>query len=155
MYNLAISMTREAGLAQYEISNFSVLDRECAHNLCYWRAEEYLGYGPGAVGAYDRDGVRYRYTNLKHPEGYSTAVESGAGLHFESENLGDRELNFERIMLGIRLNAGLDLGLVEVDLGGVKKVMDRGWAEVVSGVLTLTNEGRHFCSEVAVLISPG
>jgi len=60
MYDECLALTAEAGYEQYEISNFSLPGRECQHNLCYWRAEEYAGYGPGAVGAFrdQRSGVR-------------------------------------------------------------------------------------------------
>ena len=36
------------GYAQYEISNYALPGRECAHNLNYWRAGSYLGVGAGA-----------------------------------------------------------------------------------------------------------
>jgi oxygen-independent coproporphyrinogen III oxidase len=40
----------EAGLFQYEISNFSKPGHECLHNLHYWRLDPFLGFGPGAAG---------------------------------------------------------------------------------------------------------
>ncbi|ARU41591.1 hypothetical protein CCB80_10750 [Armatimonadetes bacterium Uphvl-Ar1] len=81
MYDLAVERCEAAGLQQYEISNFGKPGWESRHNLAYWRSEEYLAYGPGAVGCYDREDGRYRFTNLKHPEGYSSAVEEGRPLH--------------------------------------------------------------------------
>lgn len=38
----------EAGLGQYEISNFARPGAECMHNLKYWRRRAFLGFGPSA-----------------------------------------------------------------------------------------------------------
>lgn len=66
----------------------------------------------------------------------------------ESEPLDADTLRMERIMLGLRLNEGLPLlGLAPEDL---QRVMRRGWVSVADGRATLTPEGRHFCSEVAL-----
>lgn len=60
MYERASEMLESAGYVQYEISNWAK-DKErrsldilvppsfaCRHNLTYWRAEPYLGFGAGA-----------------------------------------------------------------------------------------------------------
>jgi oxygen-independent coproporphyrinogen-3 oxidase len=50
MYELADQMACEAGLPQYEISNWATPGAECVHNLQYWRNAPYLGVGAGAHG---------------------------------------------------------------------------------------------------------
>jgi oxygen-independent coproporphyrinogen-3 oxidase len=45
MYETAIERLGEAGLAQYEISNFCRKGFESRHNLRYWRRRPYLGVG--------------------------------------------------------------------------------------------------------------
>ncbi|ARU41590.1 hypothetical protein CCB80_10745 [Armatimonadetes bacterium Uphvl-Ar1] len=57
-------------------------------------------------------------------------------------------------MMGIRLNEGLELAGVNVDEAGLRKAVEREWVEVEKGRLGLTKKGRHFCSEVAVLLCP-
>ena len=47
-YLAVCSALEEAGLKQYEISNFALPGKESRHNLKYWHCEEYLGLGPGA-----------------------------------------------------------------------------------------------------------
>lgn len=143
-YDIAVESAEAHGFAVYEISNFARLGRECAHNLCYWRGEEYAGYGPGAVG---RVGAT-RGTNLKHPERYCAAVEAGAPLWFESELLDDAALRMERIMLGLRLAEGVDAD--GMDARAIAKMVARGWVEMAGGRVRLTPKGRHFCTEVAV-----
>lgn len=51
-YLSACEALEEAGYAQYEISNFSRVGKECRHNLKYWLRAPYLGFGPGASSFY-------------------------------------------------------------------------------------------------------
>ena len=56
-----VSETLEAkGYVQYEISNWAKPERECKHNLQYWRGLPYLAFGAGAHGYADG----YRYSNV-------------------------------------------------------------------------------------------
>jgi oxygen-independent coproporphyrinogen-3 oxidase len=148
MYNAAITKTAEASFEQYEISNFAKPGLECLHNLCYWHNEHYAGYGPGAVGFMDSR----RYTNLKHPERYCAAVESGEKLWFEEENLSQENQRMERLMLGLRLNEGLDVSGLALDPGKLEKAEGQGWITSEGSRIKLTDEGRHFCSEVTLLL---
>ena len=148
MYDECVQRTAEIGLFQYEISNFARPGYECRHNLCYWYGEDYAGYGPGAVGCVTIDGVSTRYTNLKHPDGYCKAVEAGTTIPFESEVLSPGIRNTERIMLGLRLNEGVPIAIV--DARKIPGLIGRGWVTADEQRLRLTSEGRHFCSEVAL-----
>lgn len=148
MFDLCRSVCAEHGLFQYEISNYAKAGRQCEHNLCYWRAEEYAGYGPGAVGSVQLEGVplRVRKTNLKHPDRYCEAVEEGRPLAYESEELTPEMLELERIMLGLRLNEGLSVeGL---DPSRVQTVLAKEWVNEVAGRLVLTEVGQQLCNQV-------
>ena len=148
MYNDCVQRANKEGFEQYEISNFCKPGHECQHNLCYWNAEEYAGYGPGAVG---RIGT-VRSTNLKHPDRYSQAVEAGETLGFDPEELGPDILRMEQIMLGLRLNRGLVTSNIKLDPREVQKLSSRNWIIVEGERIKLTDEGRHFCSEVALAL---
>jgi oxygen-independent coproporphyrinogen-3 oxidase len=152
MYDHCCARTEAAGYEQYEISNFAQPGRECKHNLEYWNGDEYAGYGPGAVGSYGVDGDRIRATNLKHPERYCDAVERDQPLTFDAETLSPDSRRTESIMLGLRLNRGLDASEVDLPARGLKKVVDAQWAEFDQGRLRLTPAGRHFCSEVVLAL---
>lgn len=144
MYEEALDRAGAAGFDCYEISNFARQGRECAHNLCYWRGEEYAAYGPGAVGKIDN----VRYTILKHPERYCIAVEGGSDPAFEKEALDASMLRTERLMLGLRLAEGVSAESVAPE--AVAKLVQRGWLETPNGRLRLSREGRHFCTEATV-----
>jgi oxygen-independent coproporphyrinogen-3 oxidase len=148
MYDECVRRTAEIGLFQYEISNFAKPGYECRHNLCYWYGEDYAGYGPGAVGCITVDGISRRYTNLKHPDGYCKAVEGSKPIPFESEDLSDETRVIERIMLGLRLNEGVPTSLLKPSK--LPMLESRGWISFDQDRTKLTEEGRHFCSEVAL-----
>jgi len=59
MYEWAGGTLEENGYFQYEISNWSKPNRECKHNLQYWRGRSYLAFGAGAHGY----AHGYRYSN--------------------------------------------------------------------------------------------
>jgi len=158
MYDECLDHLANEGFEQYEISNFARPGRECRHNLCYWHGEEYAGYGPGAVGcgltgsAIDRgrSPAFARHTNLKHPERYCAAIEANEPVAFETETLDEATLRTERIMLGLRLNAGMSIEGLHLDPKILDRIKSRGWIEYTPDGIGLTRAGRHFCSEVAL-----
>jgi oxygen-independent coproporphyrinogen-3 oxidase len=46
----ARDLLQEAGYDHYEVSNFSLPGKQCAHNVRYWQMESWLGAGPAASG---------------------------------------------------------------------------------------------------------
>lgn len=149
MYDECIDRLADAGFRQYEISNYARPGFECRHNLAYWTGVEYASYGPGAVGCVEDERGRRRYTNLKLPARYAAAVEAGDKTWFEEEALGPDELRTEAIMLGLRLNAGVDSSRCAVNPDGLRRSLDLGWICLEEGWVRLTRAGRHYCSEVA------
>jgi oxygen-independent coproporphyrinogen-3 oxidase len=114
---------RERGFRHYEISNHARAGEEARHNLGYWRGDEYFGLGCGAYG-FAREaredgeagaqtsasrGVRWR--NEVVPERYV------AGAAETREPLDAETLLRERIMLGLRVDEGIDLDALGADLG--------------------------------------
>ncbi|HSM70586.1 MAG TPA: radical SAM family heme chaperone HemW [Anaerolineales bacterium] len=60
MYEWLGEELESAGYVQYEISNWAKPNRECKHNLQYWRGLPYLAFGAGAHGYANG----YRYSNV-------------------------------------------------------------------------------------------
>jgi len=60
MYEWASDAFVSASYAQYEISNWAKPNRECVHNLQYWRGLPYLAFGAGGHGY----AGGYRYSNV-------------------------------------------------------------------------------------------
>lgn len=93
------------GFRQYEVSNFCK-PYKSKHNLSYWKGEEYIGCGAGAVGY--QEGVRY--TKIKHIPSYIR------NPHQRSiEVLKEEEKFLERLFLGLRCEVGVPLSLLEAN----------------------------------------
>lgn len=92
----------QAGLRQYEISNYARPGFECRHNLRYWLYEPYLGLGPGAHGF---DG-RNRYGN---PRSIAVWEADPAGAPTQAaEPLSEVPLMFLRLTAGIAIEDVVD-----------------------------------------------
>jgi oxygen-independent coproporphyrinogen-3 oxidase len=125
---LAIEAALEArGLRHYEISNYAMPGEEARHNLAYWRGDEYLGLGCAAFGFardQDRPGFGLRWRNAIEPKRYvektrdmrDDVLGNGDGVSMFSEELDAQALLRERIMLGLRLVEGVDLGRAGAEL---------------------------------------
>ncbi|HEX7155418.1 MAG TPA: radical SAM family heme chaperone HemW [Thermoanaerobaculia bacterium] len=96
----AIERLGQAGLQQYEISNFARAGEECRHNLRYWTRSEYHGLG---LAAHSFLGTR-RFANTRDIHRYIDA--SPSAMDFEEE-LGADEKRRELLFLQLRRTSGI------------------------------------------------
>ncbi len=139
-----------AGFRRYEISNFARPGFESRHNLLYWRSEDYLGAGAGAVGCVRSGGGAVRWTNHREVEPWLAAVDAGELPSASEEQLGPSELANERIMLSLRTAQGLDAAVLgPARRAEVEALVRAGLAELEGGRLRLTAAGMDVHSAVA------
>ena len=81
MYEWVSDAFESAGYIQYEISNWAKPNRECVHNLQYWRGLPYLGFGAGAHGYANG----YRYSNALRIKTYIERLKSLDAQHSNLE----------------------------------------------------------------------
>lgn len=105
MYERSIEILTHAGYEHYEVSNFALPGFRSRHNQVYWRNEEYIGFGPGAVSYIG--GRRWKRERL--PQKYCSKVAANADLSVESERLAAVGQLGETMMLGLRLRDGLPM----------------------------------------------
>ncbi|MEK6530377.1 MAG: radical SAM family heme chaperone HemW [candidate division NC10 bacterium] len=130
-------MAREAGYEHYEISNYARRGFRSRHNQVYWRAEEYLAFGPGACGFLGD----VRYGNVKPVERYCTMLEAGSlplGTH---EVLTPAQRKAEKVILGLRLSDGVPLAGLEDARSLVETWASLGLLEVAGDRCRLTEAG--------------
>ena len=115
MHEWAVERLKKAGYSPYETSNFARPGYECRHNLGYWRGDDYIGLGPGGVSCLNR----VRWKNIEEVRAYQSRLQKGqepvdeAGL----EALTLRECIAERVILGLRLEEGVNLTSFRNDFG--------------------------------------
>ena len=102
MYMLCAEKMKGAGYSHYEISNYAKVGRECRHNLRYWKDLEYIGVGVSAYSYFNNK----RYGNTNNIADYIS--NSGICQKVNIEKIGEREREYEYIMLALRLGCGID-----------------------------------------------
>ena len=113
LFALTQDMTSAAGLPAYEISNHAHPGEESRHNLLYWRYGEYAGIGAGAHGRLIVDGRRIATAAERNPERWLELVETTGRGVIEATGLTPAEQADEALLMGLRLDQGLDLGRLE------------------------------------------
>ena len=104
-FELAHGFLAAAGFDHYETSNYARPGHRSLHNNAYWRGEDYLGLGPGAVSTVGRR----RWTNVPDTALYIASVTRDGHPAAREEGLSDEAWRTERIALGLRTAEGLPL----------------------------------------------
>lgn len=105
MYHYVVNKLEKIGLKQYEISNFAKEGYECRHNMSYWKLRDYISFGLSASSNIGN----LRYTNFYDFKDYYEALEKNKSPIVFSENLSKTDRMNEFVMMGLRLNSGVDL----------------------------------------------
>jgi oxygen-independent coproporphyrinogen-3 oxidase len=138
-YELADDLLTDAGLGNYEISNWAEPGHECRHNLLYWSQGDYLGFGCSAHS--HRDGRRW--WNVRTPERYLASVEAGESAEAAGEELEPEIRRLEGLQLALRTRDGVPLGALDpADLPGLVEEQDDR--------VVLTRAGRLLANEISL-----
>jgi oxygen-independent coproporphyrinogen III oxidase len=153
MYETAIKRLAEAGIAQYEISNFARPGFQSRHNLRYWERRPYLGLGLDASSALNGEDSFLLRTK--------TTDDLGAYLEdrepAETAWLSPDRQHEEAWFLGLRLNDGVEITALENEFGPQRvrpalEVAERldadGLVSVGETHVRLTPQGRLLSNEV-------
>jgi putative oxygen-independent coproporphyrinogen III oxidase len=120
-YEQAEQTLGAAGLGWYEVSSWAA-DRaaRCRHNELYWQGGDWWGIGPGAHSHV----AGTRWWNVRHPTAYADRLARGSSPAQAREVLDERARRAERVLLGVRLRAGL--ALAELSPAGVSAARQAG-----------------------------
>ncbi len=148
MFARVIERLERAGFEQYEVSNWArksagmTADRRCAHNLVYWRNENWLGVGPAAASHVD--GCRWK--NKPHLGQYLN--ERPAPPVVDVETLPAERRIGEELMLRLRLREGVPESWIQTRLRDdrsrqqkIQEFIAMGMLEAVDGCIRLTRRG--------------
>ncbi len=153
MYHAIEKGLRELGIEEYELSNFSLPGFESKHNLVYWKNEPYLGIG---VSSHSKvSNTRFSNTSLIYQ--YIESLEAGNLPIDETDDIDKNEDLFESIILGLRLNKGINMTELsekyEIDfLGKYKEVLESlihsELIYIKEETIILTTLGRDLANQV-------
>ncbi len=112
MYDHAISILNNAGLFQYEISNFARPGYRCLHNIGYWNQVPYLGLGLSAASMVrspvrQSDTFSSRWTNPSSFDEYDSVIDDPSRFSALKEDISDADARFETVMLSLRMTEGM------------------------------------------------
>ena len=100
MYEDTVASLAAHGLVRYEISNFARAGYESRHNLKYWECDEYLGFGVAAYSCFA--GRRFGISR-----DFGAYLDTREDFE-ENEPISSHEQMTEYVMLGLRLEKGID-----------------------------------------------
>lgn len=153
LYALAIETLAQAGYEQYEISNFALPGKRCAHNANYWANGEYLGLGVGAASY--RDGIRSMHG--RDIEAYCAALERDEPIPGDAERLQGAAKVGEAVMLLLRTAEGVDTRAFRERYGVdflafyapvLARMRDAETLDVTASHVRLTERGRFVANDV-------
>jgi oxygen-independent coproporphyrinogen-3 oxidase len=150
LYETTQAVLEAEGFEAYEVSNPARGEAaRSRHTLVSWRAQDYLGVGPGAHGRITAAGVR-RATEAARaiPDYLARVGETGTGLAL-TETLGPGEAAEERLLMGLRTVEGVALAeLQPLPLSKLPDLRQAGFVRVAGGRLYATAQGRPVLDRV-------
>ncbi len=153
MDKITEELTGQAGLKQYEISNYARRGSQCRHNIVYWENGEYFGVGAGAVSFLENRRCR----NENDPVLYCELIGNGKTVTVESETLTWEESFRETVIMGLRMHCGVSIEVLEKRYGidleqyygeNLTRMINEGLLVLEDHVLHLTTRGGVFANQV-------
>ena len=159
-YAAACEWLNDAGMMQYEISNFAVNGGQSRHNRKYWERSAYVGFGLDAHSMLRQGAGGLRWANAEMMDDYTRGLVGlgGAGGFHRTVQRVDSVAGFEEaLFLGLRMVEGVTLkslqsefapAMVDQMLAGLDDVMAAGLVKFADGLMQLTAAGRMASNEV-------
>ncbi|MBY0312324.1 MAG: radical SAM family heme chaperone HemW [Phycisphaerales bacterium] len=175
MFRHTLATIRSAGMERYEVSNFALPGHESRHNIAYWVQKPWLAAGPSASGhVHEPRGSAttpmgtYRFKNVPR---LGTYLESDPARGFspviDVESPDALRFIRERVMMGLRLQHGLEIAELLNDLELMsppsrkrlqvvaERARDRGHLEMTPARWALTDAGFLLCDAITAEMIAG
>jgi len=160
MQERCVETMAAAGFAQYEVSAYARPDKQCAHNLNYWRFGDYLGIGAGAHGKISSGATQeiLRRWKVKNPRDYLSRAATPERIGGD-DPIAPEQRPFDYMLNALRLVEGFSLVDFESRTGLAQQaIADRlecartkGWLDVRNDRILPTELGRRFTNDVISL----
>jgi len=150
-FELLISVLKNVGFEQYEISNFAQSGFISKHNSNYWKGVNYLGIGPSA---HSFDG-NSRSWNIANNQQYMRLINANE-IAFEKEILSPKDQFNELLLIGLRTSWGVDMNQLQEQLTfseefkrNLVDFQSKNWLKIAGSQIILTDEGKHWADFIA------
>lgn len=156
LLQMAVHACQEIGLKRYEISAFAKTGYHSVHNVGYWTARPFLGFGPSAFSYWEGR----RFQNVPNLQRYHALLLHGESpLHF-SEQLSYPHNLLELLAIELRLMRGVSLTDFQKRHGALpppifdtfSTLCQTGWLIQESDQIRLSDEGVLFYDSLAAEI---
>ncbi len=159
-YDLTNEITAKNGFENYEISNYCRQNYSCKHNLVYWQGDDYIGIGAGAHSRvyFESETERKAIFMIHEPNLWLKKIsEKCVGIQ-KIERISETELLEELILMGLRLNQGIDDHIFLnhfnknlkdiINFNKLKNLTEQGYLEVASNNIKITKQGRILTNSI-------
>jgi putative oxygen-independent coproporphyrinogen III oxidase len=160
LFELTQELTAAAERPAYEISNHALPDKECRHNLIYWRYGDYAGVGPGAHGRLTLAGRRVATSGERLPERWQERVRHDGHGYVEMNAINDDDAACEHLLMNLRLSEGLDISAyrarwgIAIDAVRIAELENEGLVHLRGSRLAATDRGRLVLNSVIAALAP-
>ena len=154
MYQWMLDQASVAGYEHYEISNLCRPGYHSRHNVKYWTAAPYYGFG---CSSHSYDGELRRWSNHRDVLKYVETIESGLSPVVEEQQLSQTDVRAEALFLGMRLMRGIDMRRYRESFGvdlrdehaaDLDRFHKAGLVEFEGDLIRLTRNGALLSNEV-------
>ena len=154
MYQSMLDQAIAVGYEHYEISNLCLPGFHSRHNVKYWTAEAYYGFG---CSAHSYDGQTRRWSNQRDVLKYAEMVENGDSPVIDEQQLSHDDVRAEALFLGMRLMRGVDVRRYRESFGvdlhdehgeDLDRFCKAGLLEFDGDLIRLTRTGALLSNEV-------
>lgn len=139
MLQLAVKHLEKNDLQRYEISAFSKPSYQSQHNIGYWSARPFLGFGPSAFSYWNEE----RFRNCPNLNRYARALNNYKDPTDFREKLSPDKRMREQLAIELRLARGVAPTKL------LDPLIEEGFCEKVGDRICLTKRGKLFYDTVA------
>jgi oxygen-independent coproporphyrinogen-3 oxidase len=147
MYNNTAYILAKKNIHQYEISNYAADDFHSLHNLAYWQLNDYIGFGPGAHSRYTKKLKTIYAYNFYPPTKWQTQLHKNLSPRQNEKILSTEEIRLDKIMMGLRINAGIDQNLIR-NKQKLAKLFKSDLLETNRSLVRLTSKGKLLLNSI-------
>ena len=151
--SIAFELLNKNDFSQYEISNYSKLDKECFHNLHYWDNDTYLGFGPSAH-SFDE---HKRWNNYSSIDKYISQINNNKSPIEIFDRLTEIDKVNEIVGFGLRMAKGIDLSKIPTklieELTQPLQLVHSKYPDMIiheNNAIKLNQKGMQFADAIAV-----